>query len=103
MGPTKRPDAKDKDIEKFEDMRLFKTLTKETDEYAACNPSEFGGDPWPEQEKQCWCEPKPIYQPWFCGDEGDDCMCEGWVIFGAKKPKYREVVKGSFAISASNK
>jgi hypothetical protein len=51
----------------------------------SCTDAEFGGDPWPDQEKQCWCEDKPAYKPWKCADEGDECLCDGgWVVYGAK-------------------
>jgi hypothetical protein len=51
----------------------------------SCTDAEFGNDPWPDQEKQCWCEDKPAYKPWKCAEEGDECLCDGgWVVYGAK-------------------
>jgi len=71
-GATTRPDN-NKPIVAWEDMRFWKTLTKESGEWLQFSDDEFGGDPWPEQEKQCWCEDKPPYKPWHCADDGDDC------------------------------
>jgi len=83
-GPTERPDDK-KPVTTWEELRHWKTKTKESEEWMSCTDAEFGGDPFPEQEKQCWCEDKPAYKPWVCADEGDECMCEsGWVVYGAK-------------------
>lgn len=66
-------------------MRQWKTLTKESEEWMSCTDANFGGDPWPNQEKQCWCEDKPALKPWKCADEGEECLCDqGWVIYGAK-------------------
>jgi hypothetical protein len=83
-GATKRPDDK-KPIETWEDLRQWKTLTKETEEWQSCTDANFGSDPWPDQEKQCWCENKPAYKPWKCAEEGEECLCDqGWVVYGAK-------------------
>lgn len=83
-GPTIRPDDKDgnKKIDTWEDLRQWKTLEKDSEEWMNCNQEEFGGDPWPNQEKQCWCEDKPAYVPYRCGDEGENCACAGgYVVF----------------------
>jgi hypothetical protein len=84
-GATVRPDDK-KPIDTWEDLRQWKTLTKESEEWQSCTDANFGGvDPWPEQEKQCWCENKPAYKPWKCAEEGEECLCDqGWVVYGAK-------------------
>lgn len=83
-GPTERPDDK-KPITTWEELRHWKTYDKSSDEWMSCTDAEFGGDPFPEQEKQCWCEDKPAYKPWRCADEGDECLCNGgWVVYGAK-------------------
>jgi hypothetical protein len=83
-GPTVRPDDK-KPITTWEELRHWKTMEKQSDEWMSCTDAEFGGDPFPEQEKQCWCEDKPAYKPHRCADEGDECVCEGgWVVYGAK-------------------
>ncbi len=105
-GPTKRPDN-DKDIKDWEDMREWKTLEKESNEWLSCSEDEFGGDPWPDQEKQCWCEDKMPYKPWHCADDGDDCMCDGWVVYGQKngddkKPlTFFEMIKKSIVIGSA--
>lgn len=44
----------------------------------------MGGDPWPEAVKQCWCEPAPQYEPTPCANEGEACLCNGYVAYGAK-------------------
>jgi hypothetical protein len=83
-GATKRPDDK-KPIETWEQLRQWKTLHKESEEWQSCTDANFGSDPWPEQEKQCWCENKPAYKPWKCAEEGEECLCDqGWVVYGAK-------------------
>ena len=83
-GATKRPDDK-KPIDSWDDLKQWKTLTKESEEWMSCTDANFGSDPWPEQEKQCWCENKPAYKPWKCADEGEECLCDsGWVVYGAK-------------------
>ena len=75
-------------ITNFYDLRFWKTVTKKSaGEWSTCNAAEFGSDPWPGQQKQCWCEPTPEYQPNFCSNEGGKCMCNGNVFFG---PKYGE-------------
>lgn len=84
FGPTKRPDN-GAEIKNFDDMRQWRTIAKETDNWTMCSAQDFGSDPWPNQEKQCWCEPKPQYEPSKCADEGEDCLCNGWVMFGIKQ------------------
>jgi len=84
-GATKRADDPKKDIKTFEDLQEFTTREKRSDEWMSCTDAEFGGDPWPDQEKQCWCESTPEYKPWRCGDEGEECVCEGgYIAFTAK-------------------
>jgi hypothetical protein len=66
-------------------MREWKTVTKESEEWMSCTDANFGSDPWPSQEKQCWCEDKPAYKPHKCAEEGEECLCDGgWVVYGAK-------------------
>ena len=43
----------------------------------SCTDTNFGSDPWPDQEKQCWCENKPAYKPWKCAEEGEESMSNG--------------------------
>jgi len=66
-------------------MRLWQTASKESNDWSSCGVSEFGMDPAPGINKQCWCEPKPDYMPNRCADEGEDCLCKGTVLFGIKK------------------
>lgn len=83
-GPSIALDDK-KPIDTWDKMREWKTLTKESEEWMSCTDANFGGDPAPDQEKQCWCEDKPAYKPWKCAEEGDECLCDGgWVVYGAK-------------------
>lgn len=49
-GATTAPDDK-KPIDTWEKMREWKTYTKESEEWMSCTDSNFGGDPWPDQEK----------------------------------------------------
>ena len=105
-GPTVRPDNQ-KPITTWEDLRLWKTLEKQSGDWITCSDDDFGGDPWPEQEKQCWCEDKPAYRPYRCGDDGDDCLCEGgFVVYGAKHDKdkkelsFFDLVKGTVALES---
>lgn len=106
-GATERPDDK-KPVATFDELREWKTLSKSSDEWMSCTDAEFGGDPWPDQEKQCWCESKPAYKPWRCADEGEECLCEGgWVVYGAKigadkKPlDFFAAIKLSMAVSGT--
>ena len=87
-------------------MRFWKTYTKTSEEWMSCTDKEFGGDPFPEQEKQCWCENKPAKTPWVCANEGEECLCEGgWVVYGAKEDEngksldFHQTIKKSMAIS----
>lgn len=54
--------------------------------YLRCNKYTFGDNSALEGHlKSCWCEPKPIYIPNVCAEkEGDDCLCNGRVIFGQR-------------------
>lgn len=87
MGPLTRPDNGE-EIKTFDDMRNWKTLTKETDNWTMCSAKDFGSDPWPDQQKQCWCEPRPEYEPTPCANEGEQCLCNGWVAYGVKQDPY---------------
>jgi hypothetical protein len=84
-GATKRIDDPKKEVETWNDLNEFNTRTKSSDEWMSCTDAEFGGDPFPDQEKQCWCEPAPAYKPWRCADEGEECVCEGgYIAYTAK-------------------
>lgn len=52
--------------------------------YLRCNKYTFGeSEALVGQDKSCWCEPTPNYLPTVCAEkEGDDCLCNGRVIFG---------------------
>jgi|APSaa5957512535_1039671.scaffolds.fasta_scaffold68533_2 hypothetical protein len=52
--------------------------------YLRCNKWTFGEDESLKgHDKSCWCENKPNYLPTVCAEkEGDDCLCNGRVIFG---------------------
>ena len=88
----------------FETIRHWSFLKKtnkiEEANYMApdCTSFTFGGDPFPGQTKQCFCENKPIHYPNKCADEGEDCMCSGDVYFmsnevdGVKNPHYIKTV-----------
>lgn len=50
--------------------------------------------------RSCWCEPKPNYIPSVCAEkEGDDCLCNGRVIFGERN-KGAAATKGPGDIGA---
>lgn len=83
FGTATRPDNKAK-IETFEEMREWKTVSQETDDWQSCSAVDFGSDPMPGFDKQCFCEVKPEYEASRCADEGDECGCNGHVYFGAK-------------------
>jgi hypothetical protein len=105
LGLAKRPDTK-KHIKTWDEFRLFKTVSKSNSDYSLCNASDFGSDPHPGHSQECWCEDKPLYQPNYCADEGNDCLCNGYVLFGSKTNKktgkpntFNELIAGRFAVS----
>jgi len=49
-GATVAPDDK-KPIDTWDKMREWKTIQKESEEWMSCTDANFGGDPWPDQEK----------------------------------------------------
>jgi len=75
-----------KEIKAFDDMRLFKTVSKDVSDsnWSACNVAQFGSDPHPGKAKTCFCEDKPLYAPNLCADDGEDCVCSGYVTYGKK-------------------
>lgn len=83
FGLSSRPDTKAK-IETFDEMREWKTVSQETDDWMSCSAVDFGSDPMPGQDKQCFCEVKPQYEASRCAAEGDDCACNGHVYFASK-------------------
>lgn len=84
MGPKNRPDNNEP-IKTFDEMRYWKTISKEVDDWTMCSSKGMGGDPWPDAPKQCWCEPTPQYEPTPCANEGENCLCNGWVAYGVKQ------------------
>jgi hypothetical protein len=75
-----------------------------------CSAAGLGGDPWPEKDKQCWCEPTPQYEPTPCGNEGENCLCNGWVAYGVKQSPddpsrvatVEELTQVAFAVNDAN-
>lgn len=90
FGAGTRPDNKAK-IETFEEMREWKTVSQETDDWQSCSAVDFGSDPMPGFDKQCFCEVKPEYEASRCADEGDECGCSGHVYFGSKQNGDKEL------------
>jgi len=75
-----------KRIDTFEDIRTWKFQTKKGTDgtFLDCNANTFGGDELKGERHQCWCEPKPVKVPTTCADEGEECLCNGYVFYGAK-------------------
>lgn len=104
LGAAKRPDNK-AEVKTWEEFRYFKHLPKSKAGFALCNPKEFGSDPLPGLPKACWCEDKPKYEANLCADDGDDCLCNGYALYGqkfvAKSKKvndFKGLIDNSFAI-----
>jgi hypothetical protein len=93
IGAGKRLDDQ-KDIAKFDDFRLFKTISKDVGDsnWTACSPATFGSDPHPGKPKTCFCEDKPLYVPNLCADDGEDCVCSGYVTYGKKFSKAKKIL-----------
>ena len=94
----------------FYDMRTWKTVQKEANgELANCSAAEFGNDPWPGMQKQCFCEPRPQYNPNYCAKEGQNCMCSGTVIFGVRSANKQvpmdidKVLELPYTVNTANK
>ena len=51
----------EKRLDTFQDVKLWKSLSKDTsmEDWTDCNVATFGGNPWPGQRLQCWCEVQP--------------------------------------------
>ena len=67
-------------------MRMWKTTGKDVsqEDWSDCSVAGFNGnDPWQGKKKQCWCEEKPSYTATRCADDGGDCLCNGYVAYGA--------------------
>lgn len=73
-------------ISTWEDFRQWGTANK-TDpaSFIQCSKREFGvknRDDLKNIETQCWCERYPAYIPNICADEGEECLCNGRIMFG---------------------
>ena len=103
FGTAVRPDTK-ASIETFDEMREWKTVSQETDDWQSCNAIDFGSDPMPGMDKQCFCEVKPAYEASRCADEGDECICNGNVYFATKVngdkelADFDDIMEAGFAI-----
>ena len=104
FGVAVRPDTKGP-VETFDEMREWKTVSQETDDWQSCNAVDFGSDPLPGLDKQCYCEVKPAYEASRCAEEGDDCACNGHVYFATKVngnkglADFDDVLEAGFAIT----
>lgn len=65
-------------------MREWRTVGAESDDWQSCSVVEFGTDPMPGADKQCFCEVEPAYTATRCADEGDECICNGHVYFAPR-------------------
>jgi hypothetical protein len=83
FGLAVRPDNGAK-IETFDEMREWRSISAESSDWQTCSEAEFGTDPLPGVEKQCYCEVKPEDETSRCADEGEDCLCNGNVYFASK-------------------
>ena len=105
MGAANRLDDK-KPITKFDDFRLFKTISKETVEgsnFTMCHTATFdGADPLPGVKKTCFCEDRPVYAPNLCADDGEDCVCSGYVTYGKKFSAAKKVLDFKGHVEAGN-
>jgi hypothetical protein len=52
-------------------------------EWVRCAAGDFGADVF-ESPVQCYCEQAPVQVPNVCGNEGEDCLCNGIVYFMKK-------------------
>lgn len=80
LGLAVRPDNKAK-IESFEEMREWRTASKQSEGWVQCSASDFDSDPMQGVDKQCYCEVKDKIDAVRCADEGDQCFCAGHVFF----------------------
>ena len=83
FGVATRPDNGAK-VETFDEMREWRTVSAESEDWQSCSQIEFGSDPMPDVDKQCYCEVQPTYEATRCADEGDDCLCNGHVYFASR-------------------
>lgn len=108
FGLQARPDNGAK-IEGFDELREWRTYSAESDDWQACSSVEFGSDPMPGAEKQCFCEVKPQEEASRCADEGDECICNGHVYFASRlqadratPATFMDTLENGFAVLDSN-
>ena len=89
LGLKNRLDTGER-IANWEDFRQWKTVNKTSpSEFIQCSKREFGINK-PENkdlQTQCWCERYPAYIPNICANEGDECLCNGRILFGERYAK----------------
>ena len=77
-------------IKTWEEFRQWKTLSKtKPQEFIQCSKREFGinNPEYADIQTQCWCERFPAYIPNPCADEGQECLCNGRILYGQKYAK----------------
>jgi hypothetical protein len=99
-GLAQRPDN-NATISSFEEMREWRTVGAESDDWQSCSVVEFGSDPMPGVDKQCFCEVQPAYEARKCADEGDECICNGHVYF-APRFEFDNTTPANFAYIQEN-
>jgi hypothetical protein len=90
-------------------MREWRTLSADSDDWQSCSAIEFGSDPLPDVDKQCFCEVAAPYEATRCADEGDDCLCNGHVYFAPRykadhttPAKFFDILSDSFTLVDAN-
>jgi len=84
LGAKQRPDTGAR-ITTWEEFRTFKTVSKtDPQAFIQCSKREFGVNDkkYKDVPTQCWCERTPAYIPNVCADEGEECLCNGRILFG---------------------
>jgi hypothetical protein len=66
-------------VETLEQMRNFKTYSKNTQGWVVCEDALFGADT--NVTMQCFCEREKQQVPTLCAEDGSDCMCNGAVFY----------------------
>ena len=70
-------------------MREWKTYQRQSkgDEWVRCDAADFDAER-SDNPVQCYCEQQPQPVPNPCGNEGEDCLCNGIVYY---MKQYQEV------------
>lgn len=102
-------------ITTWEEFRTWKTLPKTAPtEFIQCSKREFGINKpeYADIQTQCWCERTPAYIPNPCAGEGEECLCNGRILFGQKHAKGQtsgkevnsivSVTTNSWAVNSAN-